>query len=238
MNVIAAQAADQVGDLFVVPPLGGGALDKTRRPDFVGAPPAEPGTTNLSSNVQFPAAEERSWEKVSVRFGLVLSGEKLVDNLDFREQLRVLEPEAIGGEMEGAGLYVACHDAKVDWILVKAICDWVDGHKNRNKTKRQALAAHNAARFVLHVLQQAPLKLKRTTQQAGADDESSDPASVSTMIIQHGSGGVAVGTKAVVAGERGVAIGGDASSCTIVTGDGNSIHTQSRPQSKPKGLSQ
>jgi len=69
------------------------------------------------------------WEGAQVRFGCILSGEKLVDNLDFREQLRGFEPEAIGGEMEGAGLYVACQDQKVDWILVKAICDWADGHK-------------------------------------------------------------------------------------------------------------
>ena len=66
-------------------------------------------------------------------FGTILSGAKLVDSMDFRQQLRALEPEAIGGEMEGAGLYVACHDLKVDWILVKAICDFADGQKSRNK---------------------------------------------------------------------------------------------------------
>ena len=69
------------------------------------------------------------WEGAKIRFGLVLSGDKLVDNVDFRGQLLGLEPEAIGGEMEGAGLYVACQNSKVDWILVKAICDWADGQK-------------------------------------------------------------------------------------------------------------
>ena len=96
--------------------------------------------------------------KARIEFGLILSGEKLVDNLDYREQLQRLVPEAIGGEMEGAGLYVACQDAKVDWIVVKAICDWADGNKKRNKTARQQLAARNAAAFVVHALQQAPLK--------------------------------------------------------------------------------
>ncbi|HVF90433.1 MAG TPA: tetratricopeptide repeat protein [Blastocatellia bacterium] len=95
-----------------------------------------------------------------VRFGLVLSGEKLVDNIDFRQQLQELAPEAIGGEMEGAGLYVACQDKKVDWILVKGICDWADGNKRRNKTKYQQIAAHNAASFVLHVLKQGSFKSK------------------------------------------------------------------------------
>lgn len=94
----------------------------------------------------------------TVRFGLILTGEKLVDNVDYREQLKQFEPEVIGGEMESAGLYAACHDRKVDWIVVKAICDWADGKKVRNKKRRQSLAATNAACFVLHALQHAPLR--------------------------------------------------------------------------------
>jgi len=97
------------------------------------------------------------WELAKVRFGLVLTGEKLVDNLDYRESLKKLETEAIGGEMEGAGLYVSCQDAKVDWILVKAICDWADGNKEQDRDQRQQLAADNAAAFVLFALQHAPL---------------------------------------------------------------------------------
>ena len=95
--------------------------------------------------------------KFKVHFGLILSGEKLVDNIDFRDRLKEFEPEAIGGEMEGAGLYVACADARVDWILVKSVCDWADGQKDQNKEAQQRIAAHNAACFVLQVLQHAPL---------------------------------------------------------------------------------
>ena len=102
---------------------------------------------------------ELEWDdsKAKVDFGLILSGEKLVDNHDYREQLKQFAPEAIGGEMEGAGLYVACQDAKVDWIVIKAICDWAD-HKQRNKAARQQLAAGNAAAFVAHALRHTPLK--------------------------------------------------------------------------------
>jgi nucleoside phosphorylase len=89
------------------------------------------------------------WQGAQTRFGLILSGEKLVNDPTFRDLLLKTEPEALGGEMEGAGLYVAARDAKVDWILVKAICDWADGNKN---SAAQPLAAHNAAEFVLHVL--------------------------------------------------------------------------------------
>lgn len=96
------------------------------------------------------------WRGATLCFGVVLTGEKLVDNLDFRAQLLNFEPEAIGGEMEGAGLYTACQDRKVDWILVKGICDWADGNKERDREASQRTAALNAARFVLHALTFAP----------------------------------------------------------------------------------
>lgn len=92
-----------------------------------------------------------------VRFGVVLTGEKLVDNLNLRQHLLDLEPDAIGGEMEGTGLYTACQDKKVDWILVKGICDWADGHKAEDKDNRQHTAAQNATQFVIAALQLAPL---------------------------------------------------------------------------------
>lgn len=101
-----------------------------------------------------------TWKQpnTKVQFGLLLSGEHLVDNVDYLSQLIELEREAIGGEMEGAGLYAACQNSKVDWILVKAICDWGDGKKAVDKDARQQQAAHNAAAFVLHALQQGPLE--------------------------------------------------------------------------------
>ena len=109
---------------------------------------------SASSNLinRFRGAE-LTWEgEAEIRFGPILTGEKLVDNQDFTKQLQSFEPEAIGGEMEGAGLYVACHDKKIDWILVKGICDWADGNKAEDKAARQQLAATNAAAFVYHAL--------------------------------------------------------------------------------------
>jgi nucleoside phosphorylase/tetratricopeptide (TPR) repeat protein len=92
------------------------------------------------------------WKKANVDFGPVLSGDKLIDNLDFRDQLLTMAGEAIGGEMEGGGLYVACQQSKVDWVLVKAICDWADGKKGVRKKQRQKTAAQNAAEFVIEML--------------------------------------------------------------------------------------
>ncbi len=89
---------------------------------------------------------------VKVRYGLILSGEKLVDDPQFRADLLGDEPEAIGVEMEGSGLYVACVDAGIPWIMAKGICDWGDGTKKFQKAKRQTEAANNAAEYVAHIV--------------------------------------------------------------------------------------
>jgi len=108
------------------------------------------------------------WKGPKVRFGLLLSGEKLVDHQDFRDQLLEKEPEAIGGEMEGAGVYVAAQTEKVDWLVVKAICDFADGNKGENKEKNQEDAAKNAARFVIHTLQKGGFTVTISVDAQGA----------------------------------------------------------------------
>jgi WD40 repeat protein/nucleoside phosphorylase len=70
----------------------------------------------------------------------ILSGLKLVDNIDYRNDLKIKFPDAKGGEMEGSGLFDACEDKNKDWILVKAICDFADGNKKEGKAEKQALA--------------------------------------------------------------------------------------------------
>lgn len=97
-------------------------------------------------------AASSAFRDADVKFELLLSGDKLVDNYDFREELRRLEPEAAGGEMEGGGLYVAVAEKRLSWCVVKAICDFADGHKQEQKVERQKIAANNAARFVISAL--------------------------------------------------------------------------------------
>ena len=89
------------------------------------------------------------WKGGAVKFGLLLSGESLVDNLQFRNQILARTEEALGGEMEGAGLYAAAWDTQVSWVVVKSICDWADGNKARDADARQRLAASAACSFVL-----------------------------------------------------------------------------------------
>ncbi len=93
------------------------------------------------------------WEGAPVRFELLLSGEKLIDNPDFKKKLQKEYPEAAGGEMEAAGAYAAAELFKKDWIVVKGVCDYADGDKGKNKKQRQKKAAANAAQLVFHVLE-------------------------------------------------------------------------------------
>ncbi|NEP53727.1 MAG: tetratricopeptide repeat protein, partial [Moorea sp. SIO3C2] len=86
-----------------------------------------------------------------IRHGAILSGEKLVDEPEFKAKLFKQFPQAIGGEMEGTGLSSACMRVGTPWILVKSICDWADGKKD---SKYQPLAARAAASLVHHVLKQ------------------------------------------------------------------------------------
>lgn len=142
--------------------------------------------------LNYLTSAELDWTGPTVRMGLVLTGDKLVDNVDYRDQLRKLEVEAIGGEMEGAGLYVACQDAKVDWILVKSICDWADGNKAQDKDARQQQAAQSAAAFVVHALRHAPLKLQTIATPAPSQHQEVGTISVAgsgnTVVVQQGGG--------------------------------------------------
>lgn len=75
----------------------------------------------------------------------MLSGEKLVNNPDYRRQLKEQFPTSRGGEMEGAGVASACVNKNIPWVLMKSVCDFGDGHKQEHKHARQACAAALAA---------------------------------------------------------------------------------------------
>ena len=95
----------------------------------------------------------QTWSSVKVHFGTVLSGEKLVNNRKFRNELIECVPEAIGGEMEGAGVWAACQRARVRWLLCKGICDW--GYNKGDDHQHQA--ARNAVHFAFGLIQAGTL---------------------------------------------------------------------------------
>ncbi|MEY2472000.1 MAG: hypothetical protein QOK28_1329 [Actinomycetota bacterium] len=84
--------------------------------------------------------------------GPLLSDHTLVDDLAFRNALVDRFPAAIGGEMEGYGIYVAAAGRNTPWVLVKAVCDWGDGKKSFEKDARQRLAAREAVERLFEYL--------------------------------------------------------------------------------------
>ncbi|RYU92595.1 5'-methylthioadenosine/S-adenosylhomocysteine nucleosidase family protein [Emticicia agri] len=81
----------------------------------------------------------------------ILSGEKLINSIGFRKELQLQFPTAKGGEMEGAGLYAACHDKRIPWVLVKGICDFADGNKDKGKDEKQKLAMNSVLNVCIHL---------------------------------------------------------------------------------------
>ena len=115
-----------------------------------------PDATRVSRGDQIPASNAwvmRATQLEPTYFklhkGLMLSGEKLLDNEAKLQQLFQQFPGAVGGDMEGAGLMTACHEGKVDWLVIKAVSDWGDGSKSsvgeEVKDQHQQVAAKRAA---------------------------------------------------------------------------------------------
>jgi len=80
----------------------------------------------------------------------LLSGEELVDNVEYRNELIAKNPDSKGGEMEGAGVYAAC-DGTAEWIIVKGICDFADGEKGKGKKEKQTIAINSALSVCLEI---------------------------------------------------------------------------------------
>lgn len=113
---------------------------------------ARPVLLNRFRNVVGWSFQDPAGQECGMQIGPLLSGEKLIDNLQFRDELFASYPVAIGGEMEGVGLASSAERVGCEWIVVKAICDWGDGAKSNH---HQGFAAAAAVDLVEHVLNQA-----------------------------------------------------------------------------------
>ena len=87
--------------------------------------------------------------RCAVHYGAVLSGEKLIDSRSFKQALLNQYPTAVGGEMEGAGLWASADRTNTEWLLAKGVCDWADGEKDDSY---QELAAAASVSLCEHVL--------------------------------------------------------------------------------------
>lgn len=114
-------------------------------------PKASPVLLNRFRNVIGWKFENPMGVPCAHQVGAILSGEKLVDNAKEKAELFSRFPTAIGGEMEGAGFASAAERKECEWIIVKAICDWGDGTKQKH---HQGFAAAASIDLVEHVLNQ------------------------------------------------------------------------------------
>ncbi len=134
----------KIGDVLVSKQIEGYELSKIKedkeikRADKI---PASISLVNRFENAGF------NFDQFGLEFGLMISGEKLVDNKDFIQKLKETYPEAIGGEMEGEGFQSACHRDNIDWILIKGICDWGYNKDVETKETDQKLAINNVCDF-------------------------------------------------------------------------------------------
>lgn len=93
------------------------------------------------------------WENTKIHVGTILSGNILSDSASVVDELTRLVPEAIGAEMEGTGLYASSTKRKIDWVLIKAICDW--GYEKSDE--HQEAAAEAAVAFTMKMIEQGGL---------------------------------------------------------------------------------
>lgn len=103
------------------------------------------------------ATARQQFPDLTIHTGVVFSRDDLFDTLELRNKFRDSVPEAVGGEMEGQGIYEAIRDlnADVQWLIVKGICDW--GYKKNvdreEKEANQITAAAKAARLCATAIQ-------------------------------------------------------------------------------------
>ena len=92
---------------------------------------------------------------VTVHCGPIITGPSLVVSSKHKEQLKHSWPDALGGEMEGAGIMAAIENASyvgVEAIVIKAISDWGDGKKSE-AVYWKPFSSHAAARYVHHQME-------------------------------------------------------------------------------------
>ena len=154
-NEQAVEPRQHIGDVLISERVADYESGKIKDSEFQSdAPILNNGKTLLSVFKNF----HKSWHhpvndrQSQCHFGLVLSGDKVIDDAGFKEKLFAAYPRAKGGEMEGRGAASACRVKRLEeWIIVKAICDWGENKGNPDKDRDQRIAAEAAVSLLKHV---------------------------------------------------------------------------------------
>ncbi|MCX7922042.1 MAG: 5'-methylthioadenosine/S-adenosylhomocysteine nucleosidase [Clostridia bacterium] len=113
-----------------------------------------------------------------VHFGVILSGDKVVSDTNFADEIKSSWVQAIGLEMEGYGTALAAFQSlnNVEMALIKSICDWASPDKN---DEWQLYAADIAAAYTVALIKN--LRLKRAAE--ASQGRSSDNYQESTDVV-------------------------------------------------------
>ena len=119
--------------------------------------PASSYLQQIFSHANWPHTSKKIFNRLSgmplpeIHHGTILSGPYFIDDAEFKDKLlKSFSPEAIGLEMEGSGLFAAAHETKIRCILVKSVCDFGDGNKNKIFQPTAAVIAADCVRHVLN----------------------------------------------------------------------------------------
>jgi nucleoside phosphorylase len=104
-------------------------------------PPGSGALLNRFRNVLNWSFERPDGTKCRIHCGAMLSGEKLIDDNSFKQSLLEQFPTAIGGDMDGHGLWATAVRKRKEWLVVKGVCDWADGEKNDDYQELAATAS-------------------------------------------------------------------------------------------------
>jgi adenosylhomocysteine nucleosidase len=117
----------------------------------------------------------------SVVVGPMASGEKVVADSKFLDPITRSFPLLKGIEMEGAGVMAAVHGAGngCEGIVVKAVCDWADHHKNDDWHR---VAAYASATFVKHLVDYLASMLDPSAAGSAAAEEVADSTTTGLFI--------------------------------------------------------
>lgn len=133
----------KIGDILVSEEVKMYEPGKVAGSKFLSRGPSIPASQQLLS-----ACRMIKEEGDRLQSGIIASGEKLVNSKDFVEKILQIEPRVIGGEMEASGISSVGQREKLDWIVVKAICDW----GKRKRDDHQNDAATRSAEFAVRLL--------------------------------------------------------------------------------------
>ena len=113
--------------------------------------PKWPGKDSIAS---------RLLKKPTQHLGNILSGNYLIDHAKFKQQLlKSFAYDAIGIEMEGAGLIQDYPDTKYKIMVIKAVCDFGDGKKDKTYQPTAAMLAVECLKHCIGYSPHLPQKL-------------------------------------------------------------------------------